>query len=72
MAPAELQLLIGITGVVIFVGLFLGILFSAIVGVGVVRLLYVGARWCAEKIHQLHTVSSAQTMPAIGRMVPHH
>ena len=72
MAPAELQLLISVAGMVIFVALFLGILFSAIIGVGVLRLLYIGARWCTEKIHQLHTVSSARTMPAVGRMVPHH
>jgi hypothetical protein len=72
MEPAKLQLLIGTAGVVIFVALFLGILFSAIVGVGVVRLLYLGGRWCTEKIHQLHTVSSARTMHPIGGMVPHH
>ena len=72
MAPAELQFLIGVAGVVIFVGLFLALLFSAIVGVGVVRLLYVGARWCTEKIHQSHTLASTRTMHAIGRMVPHH
>ena len=72
MAPAELQLLISVAGMVIFVALFLGILFSAIVGVGVVRLLYVGGRWCTDKIHQSHAVDGARMMHAVGRMVPHH
>lgn len=41
MEPAELQLLIGVASVVTFVGLFLALLFSAIAGIGFVRLLYV-------------------------------
>jgi hypothetical protein len=71
MAPAELQFLIGVGGVVIFVGLFLAILFAALVGVGIARLLYIGGRWCMEKIHQSHTVADARTMHTVGRMVPH-
>lgn len=71
MATAGLQFLIGIAGVVIFVGLFLALLFSAIIGVGIARLLYIGGRWCMEKIHQSHTVAGARTMHAVGRMVPH-
>jgi hypothetical protein len=63
--------LIGIAGVVIFAGLFLALLFSAIIGVGIARLLYIGGRWCMEKIHQSHTVAGARTMHAVGRMVPH-
>jgi hypothetical protein len=72
MAPAEWQLLISVAGVVIFVGLFLAILLSAIVMVAIARLLYVGGRWCTEKIHQSHAVDGARMMHAVGRMVPHH
>ena len=72
MAAAELQLLIGVAGVVIFVGLFLATLLSAIVTVGIARLLYIGARWFVEKIHESYTVAGARTMHAVGRMVPHH
>jgi hypothetical protein len=72
MSTPELQLLISIAGVVIFVGLFLALLFSAIVGLGMARLLYVGGRWCIEKIHQSHTVGNARAIHATGRMVLHH
>jgi len=72
MATAELQFLIGIVGVVIFVGLFLALLFSAIIGVGIARLLYVGGRWCVEKIHQSYSLGNTHTKNCIGRIVPHH
>jgi hypothetical protein len=72
MAPAEMQLLISVAGVVIFIGLFLAILCFAIVGVGIARLLYISGRWCMEKIHQSHTAASARTLQAVSQMVPHH
>ena len=62
----ELQLLICVVGVVIFVGSFLALLVSAIFGVGLARLLYVGGRWCVGKIHHVHQVGGA--LP----IVPHH
>ena len=55
----ELQLLICVVGVVIFVGSFLALLVSAIFGVGLARLLYVGGRWCVGKIHHSHPVVGA-------------
>jgi hypothetical protein len=73
MAPAELQLLISIAGMVIFVGLFLALLFSAIAVVGMARLLYLGGRWCMGKIHHHSwSVVGGRTMNAVGRIVPHH
>jgi hypothetical protein len=66
LSPIELQLLISIIAVVIFVGSFLALLFSAVFGLGLVRLLYVGGRWCAGKIHHVHAVGGA--LP----IVPHH
>ena len=62
----ELQLVICVIGVVIFVGSFLAILVSAIFGLGFARLLYVGGRWCVGKVHHVHAVGSA--LP----IVPHH
>jgi len=55
-----------------FRGLFLAILFLAVVGFGIARLLYIGGRWCAERIRRLHTMNGTSTMHAVVRMVPHH
>jgi hypothetical protein len=68
----ELELLICVVGVVIFVGSFLAILVSAIFGVGLARLLYVSGRWSAKKLHQACSLGSTRTMTAIARIVPHH
>ena len=62
----EVQLLICVIGVVIFVRSFLAILVAGIFGVGLARLLYVGGRWCVGKIHHVHQVGGA--LP----IVPHH
>ena len=61
----ELELLICVIGVVIFVGSFLAILVSAIFGVGLARLLYVGGRWCVGKIYHVHQVVGA--LPIVPR-----
>ena len=66
LSPIELQVLISIIAVLIFIGSFLAILVSAIFGVGLARLLYVGGRWCVGKIHHVHQVGGA--LP----IVPHH
>jgi len=66
LSAIELQLLISIIAVVIFFGSFLALLFSAVFGLGLVRLLYVGGRWCVGKIHHVHAVGGA--LP----IVPHH
>jgi hypothetical protein len=65
-SPIELQVVISIIAVLIFFGSFLALLFSAVFGVGLVRLLYVGGRWCVGKIHHSHPVVGA--LP----IVPHH
>jgi hypothetical protein len=65
-SPIELQLLISLIAVLIFIGSFLALLFSAVFGLGLVRLLYVGGRWCVGKIHHSHPVVGA--LP----VVPHH
>jgi hypothetical protein len=65
-STVELEFLICVIGVVIFVGSFLAILLSAIFGLGLARLLYMGGRWCVVKIHHVHQVGSA--LP----IVPHH
>ena len=62
----ELQLLICVIGVVVFLGSFLAIMVSAIFGLGLGRLLYVGGRWCVGTIHNVHQVGGA--LP----VVPHH
>jgi hypothetical protein len=66
LSPIELQLLISIIAALIFVGSFLALLVTAIFGLGLARLLYVGGRWCVGKIHQSHPVVGA--LP----IVPHH
>jgi hypothetical protein len=66
LSPIELQLLISIVAILIFFGSFLAILVSAIFGLGLGRLLYVGGRWCVGKIHHMHQVGGA--LP----IVPHH
>ena len=66
LSPIELQLLISIVGVVIFLGSFLALLVSAIFGLGLARLLYVSGRWCVGKIYHVHQVGAA--LP----IVPHH
>ena len=65
LSPIELQLLISILAVLIFVGSFLVLLFSGIFGLGLARLLYVGGCWCVRKIHHSRPVVS---LP----VVPHH
>jgi len=65
-SPIELQVLISIIAVLIFIGSFLALLVSVIFGLGLARLLYVGGRWCVGKIHHVHQVGG--TLP-IG---PHH
>jgi hypothetical protein len=66
LSPMELQVLISIIAVLIFFGSFLALLFSAVFGLGLARLLYVGGRWCVGKIHHVHQVGGA--LP----IVPHH
>ena len=68
----ELELLIGIIGVLIFVTWFVALLFSAIFVLGLAQFLYVGVRWCVTKIHQSYSLGGTRTMIAIGRIVPHH
>jgi hypothetical protein len=65
-SPIELQLLISLIAVLIFIGSFLALFFSAVFGLGLVRLLYVGGRWCVGKIRHVHAVGGA--LP----IVPHH
>jgi len=76
MAPApntlELELLIYAIAVLIFVGSFLAILVSAIFGLSLARLLYVGRCWCVRKIHQPHSLDRTGMMNAFGRIVPRH
>jgi UPF0716 family protein affecting phage T7 exclusion len=77
MAPSslnspELELLIYIIGVLIFAASFLALLFSAILGMGLLRLLYVGGRWCVRKIHQSYSLGGTRTMNAAGRIVLRH
>ena len=72
MNTPELELLIGIIGGLIFVASFLALLISAIFGVGLARLLYVGGCWCVRKIHQSYSLVGTRPMNAIGRIVPHH
>ena len=68
----ELQLLICVIGVVIFVGSFLALLFSLIFGLGLARLLYLSGRWCVKRIHQLYPLGGERPTNAIVRIVPHH
>jgi hypothetical protein len=66
LSPIELQALISIIAVLIFIGSFLALLVSVIFGLGLARLLYVGGRWCVGKVHHSHPVVGA--LP----IVPHH
>jgi hypothetical protein len=65
-SPIELQVLISIIAVLIFIGSFLALLVSVIFGLGLARFLYVGGRWCVGKVHHSHPVVGA--LP----IVPHH
>ena len=66
----KLELLMYVIAVLIFVGSFLALLVSAIFGVGLGRLLYVGGCWCARKIHRAYSPDGAGTMDAFGRDFP--
>jgi hypothetical protein len=68
----KLELLMYIVAVLICVGSFLALLFSAIFGVGLARLLYVGGCWCARKIHHAYSLDGTGMMNAFGRIVPRH
>ena len=72
--PLEFELLIGVAGLLIFVASFLALLCSAIFGLGLAELLYVGGHWCVRKIqsHSLNSLSGTRTIHAIVRIVPHH
>ena len=50
LSPIEFQVLVTVATLVIFAAAFVVILFSAIVGAGLARLLYLGARSCAKTI----------------------
>ena len=68
----KVELLMYVVAVLIFVGSFLALLFSAIFGVGIARLLYVSGCWCARKIHHAYSLDGTGTMNAFGRIVPRH
>jgi hypothetical protein len=68
----KVELLMYVVVVLIFVGSFLALLFSAIFGVGLARLLYVSGCWCAKKIHHAYSLDGTGTMNAFGRIMPHH
>ena len=68
----ELELLIGMIGVLIFVVAFLVLLLSALFGLGLAQLLYVSGRWCVRKIQHSYSLGGTQMLNAIGRIVPHH
>ena len=68
----KVELLMYVVAVLIFVGSFLALLFSAIFGVGIARLLYVSGCWCARKIHHAYSLDGTGTMSAFGRIVPRH
>jgi hypothetical protein len=73
--PLELELLIGVAGVLIFVASFLALLCSAVFGLGLAQLLYFGGQWCVTKFHQsysLNSLSGTRTIHAIARIAPHH
>lgn len=50
LSPIEFQVLVTVATLVIFAAAFVVILFSAIVGAGLARLLYLGARSCVKTI----------------------
>ena len=56
-----------VVGVLISVGSFLALFFSAIFGLGLARLVYVGGRWCVGRIHH-HSQSVVGALP----VVPHY
>src|SRR5260370_4583223 len=66
----ELELLICVIGVVIFVGSFLALLVSAIFGLGLVRLLYASCCWCMRRIQSYSP--SRRTINVVTPIVPHH
>jgi hypothetical protein len=68
----ELELLMYVVAVLIFVGSFLALLFSAIFGVGLARLLYFSGCWCVRKIHHAYSLDGTGTMNAFGRIVLRH
>jgi hypothetical protein len=46
----ELEVLLVIATLLLFMATFVAVLFSAIVGAGLARLLYVAGHWCAKAI----------------------
>ena len=70
--PLEMELLIGIVDVLIFVALFLALLCSAIFGLGLARLLYVCGFRCMRNMHQTYSMGGTRTMDAVDRVVPQH
>lgn len=50
LSPMELEILIALAALVIFPAAVVVVLFSAIVGAGLSRLLYLGARSCANRV----------------------
>ena len=72
LSALELEFLFYGTAVLLFFGSFLALLFSAIFGVGLARLLYVSGCWCVRKIHHSYSLDGTETMSAFGRIVPRH
>ena len=68
----KLELVMYVVAVLIFFGSFLTLLFSAMFGVCLGRLLYVSGCWCARKIHHTHSLDGTGTVNAFGRIVPRH
>lgn len=68
--PVELAFLLGIAIVLIIVASFLLLLFSAIIGAAVARLLYVGGSFCARKIRRSWPAGAARPMNVVVRIAP--
>ena len=64
--PIELELLVGVAIVLIIVASFLLLFFSAIIGAGVARLLYIGGSFCARKIRSSWPVDAARPVTVMA------
>lgn len=60
LSASEFAVLTGLAVVLILVAAFVALFLSAIIGLGIARLLYVGGSWCVKRIRESGPVDDVQ------------
>lgn len=64
LSPGELSVLAGLAITAVLVAIFVALFVSAVIGVGIVRLLYLVGSWSVRRIHASYPVPDARERAA--------